>query len=44
LGKYSVKTIGDRTKIVNDDKIKAIYYGEIPNIIYATSEEYTKLS
>ena len=43
LGKYSVKAIGDRTKIVNDDKIKAIYYGEIPNIIYLSNEDYSQL-
>ena len=43
LGKYSVKAIGDRAKVVNDDKIKAIYYGEIPNIIYISNEEYAEL-
>ena len=43
LGKYSVKAIGDRPKVINNDKIKAIYYGEIPNIIYITQEEYTEL-
>ena len=43
LGKYSVKAIGDRTKTVNNDKIKAITYGEIPNIIYTTHDEYDEL-
>lgn len=43
LGKYSVKAIGDRTKVVNDDKIKAIYYGEIPNIIYINQQDYNNL-
>lgn len=43
LGKYSVKAIGDRTKTVNNDKIKAISYGEIPNIIYTTHDEYKEL-
>ena len=43
LGKYSVKAIGDRTKTVNNDKIKAITYGEIPNIIYTTYDEYNEL-
>ena len=43
LGKYSVKAIGDRTKTVNNDKIKAIYYGEIPNVIYTTQKEYNNL-
>lgn len=44
LGKYSVKAIGDRTKTVNNDKIKAISYGEIPNIIYTTHDEYEELA
>lgn len=43
LGKYSVKAIGDRTKAVNEDEIRAIYYGEIPNLIYISQEEYNKL-
>lgn len=43
LGKYSVKAIGDRTKVVNDDKIRAIYYGEIPNIVYINQEDYNNL-
>lgn len=34
IGNYSVCYIGQRTKAVNDDKIKAIYFKEIPNIIY----------
>lgn len=43
LNKYSVQAIGDRTKVVNDDDIKAIYYGEIPNLIYITSNKYQEL-
>ena len=43
LDKYSVKAIGDRTKVVNSDDIKAIYYGEIPNLIYISQEDYNKL-
>ncbi len=43
LDKYSVKAIGDRTKTVNDNNIKAIYYGEIPNIIFITQEKYQEL-
>ena len=34
LSRYSVDTIGDRAQIVNDDKIKAIYYKDTPPIIY----------
>lgn len=43
LGKYSVKAIGDRTKTVNNDDIKAIYYGEIPTIIFISPEKYNEL-
>lgn len=43
LNKYSVKTIGDRTKVVNEDKIRAIYYGEIPNVIFITAEKYLEI-
>ena len=43
LDKYSVKAIGDRTKVVNSDDIKAIYYGEVPNLIYISQEDYDEL-
>lgn len=34
LGKYSVKNIGRRTKAINSDKVTAVYYKEIPDIIF----------
>ena len=34
LEKFSVPSIGMRTKTVNDDKVKAIYYQEIPEIMF----------
>lgn len=40
IGKYSVRAIGDRPKIVNNDAIRAIIYRDIPNIIYITPEKY----
>ena len=43
LNKYSVKAIGDRTKVINENDIKAIYYGEIPTIIFITPEDYQEL-
>ena len=43
LNKYSIRAVGDRTKVINDDDIKAIYYGEIPNIIYISTEKYNEL-
>lgn len=39
LEKYSVKKIGDRTKVVNDTNIKAIYFREVPNLIFLPYEE-----
>ena len=43
VGQYSVSAIGDRAKIVNDDNIKAIYYGEIPNCIFISKEKYQEM-
>ena len=40
IGKYSVRAIGDRPKIVNNDAIKSIIYSETPNIIYISPEKY----
>ena len=34
LAKYSVPAIGDRTKSVNDNNVKAIYFREIPTTIF----------
>ena len=34
IGKYSVHAIGDRSKAVNDSKVKAIFYRETPNVIF----------
>ena len=36
---YSVHNIGLRSKATNDDKIKSIYFREIPNVIFTTSDE-----
>ena len=36
LNKYSVSNIGQRSKATNDDKIKAIYFRETPNVIFET--------
>ena len=43
LGKYSVAALGDRTKTINSDDIKAIYYGETPNMIFISKEKYDEL-
>ncbi len=39
INRYAVPNIGDRSKVVNDNNIKAIYYREIPNVIYRMSTE-----
>ena len=36
LNKYSVKIIGQRPKVINDNNVKSIYYRETPEIIYET--------
>ena len=35
--KYSTKEIGDRTKAINDNTIKAIYFQKVPNLIFTES-------
>lgn len=42
LGKFSISNIGDRTKVINDSNIKAIYFREVPNLIFMTEEERKK--
>ena len=39
LSKYSIQAIGPRSKSVNDKDVKAIYYKEIPDTIFITSQE-----
>lgn len=36
----SVPAIGSRTKVVNDNKVKSMYYKEVPNFIYYTSTTF----
>ena len=38
LNKYGVNNIGLRSKATNDDKIKAIYFREVPNVIFETPD------
>ena len=38
LGKFSVPAIGIRSKSINDDDVKTIYYRDIPNVIFKTSD------
>jgi hypothetical protein len=34
LEKYKPSNIGRRTKVVNDNEIKAIFYEETPNVLF----------
>ena len=43
MGRYSVDIIGDRAQIVNNDKIKAIYYRDTPLIIYYLGDSKEKV-
>lgn len=40
LQKYSCHNIGDRTKAVNDNQVKAIYFRETPTVIFVGSNEW----
>ena len=42
LNKYSVHNIGLRSKATNDDKIKAIYFRETPNVIFTVNNNKTE--
>ena len=42
LNKYSVHNIGLRSKATNDDKIKAIYFRETPNVIFTVGNNKTE--
>lgn len=39
LAKYSVKTVGIRSKALNDNDVKSIYYREIPKTIFQSGVE-----
>lgn len=43
MSRYSVDAIGDRAQIVNDDKIRAIYYKDTPTIIYYLGDSEEKV-
>lgn len=42
LNKYGVNNIGLRSKATNDDKIKAIYFREVPNVIFEANDKVTR--
>ena len=40
LGQFSVKAVGDRVKAVNDTSVTAIYFREVPDLIFTTYAQY----
>jgi len=34
LGKFSIKAIGDRPKVVRDNDVKTIIYRDVPDLLY----------
>lgn len=40
LGQYSIPAIGDRTKVVNDNKVTSIYFRQVPQLIFTTRKEW----
>ena len=43
MGKYAAQAIGSRSKAVNDDKVKAIYFQETPSVLFLTKQEQEEL-
>ena len=43
LHQYSISVIGDRPKVVNNSKVTSIYFRNVPQMIFTTSEEYDAL-
>ena len=44
MGQYSIQTIGHRPKAVNDSKTVAIYYKQVPQILFVSGNELRNLS
>lgn len=43
LGKYSIKNIGRRTKVVNNTEIKTIYNSEVPDVVFIEGLDHDKM-
>ena len=42
LGQFSVQAVGDRVKAVNDTSVTAIYFRQVPNLVFTTYKNYLK--
>lgn len=40
LQQFSVRSVGDRPKTVNDDKVNAIYYKNVPKVLFINNENF----
>lgn len=40
LGQFAVPVVGNRAKAVNEDSVTAIYFREVPNLIFTTYQNY----
>jgi hypothetical protein len=40
IDRFSVPAIGPRTKVINDDDVRAIIYPDVPDVIFSTSDQY----
>lgn len=43
MAKYAISTIGNRSKAVNNDKVRAIYYKDTPQVLFLTQSDYQDL-
>lgn len=41
LGKYSIKNIGRRTKVINNNDIKVVYNSEVPDVVFYQISQYS---
>lgn len=44
MGQYSIQTIGHRPKAINDSKTAAIYYKQVPQVLFVSGNELQNLS
>ena len=44
LGQFSVKSLGDRAKVVNDTSVTAIYFRKVPDVIFVMPEDRSNSS
>lgn len=44
FGQYAISSIGDRVKVINDDKITSIYFKETPTVLFVSQSQKSELS